>query len=129
MTDGLNLRMWASGAAGCLLITIMLCVLPHICKLFSQGRVRDQQVASFMGSIAFLTKNKGGNIGDCFTWHGPSSHSEKPVGVKPDTQDPHPRIGSPVGNQACIVSRPLSDLLLLKLPHTELRQQTLTAYL
>ena len=42
---------------------------------------------------------------------------------------PNPRIGSPVGNQACIVPRLLCDLLLLKLPHPELRQQVLTAYL
>ena len=59
MIDGLNLRMWVFGATGCLLIIIMLCVLRCIYKLFSQGRVRDQQVASFVGSIAVLTKNKG----------------------------------------------------------------------
>ena len=47
--DGLNLRMWVFGATGCLLIIIMLCVLRCIYKLFSQGRVRDQQVASFVG--------------------------------------------------------------------------------
>ena len=62
--DGLNLRMWVFGATGCLLIIIMLCVLRCIYKLFSQGRVRDQQVASFVGSIAVLTKNKGGNVGN-----------------------------------------------------------------
>ena len=82
MIDGLNLRMWVFGAAGYLLIIIMLCVLWHICKLFSQGCVRDQQVASFVESIAVLTENKGGNIGDCSAWHGPGSHSEKPVGSK-----------------------------------------------
>ena len=43
----------------------MLCVLRCICKLFSQDRVRDQQVASFVGSIAVLTKNKGGDVGNC----------------------------------------------------------------
>ena len=79
MNVGLKLRMWVFGAAGCLLIIIMLCILWCICKLFSQGHVRDQQVASFVGSIAVLTKNKGGNIGDCSAWRGPSSHSERPV--------------------------------------------------
>ena len=38
------------------------------------------------------------------------------------------QIGSPVGDQACIVPR-LLDLLLLKLPHPELKHQMLTAYL
>ena len=37
----------------------------------------------------------------------PSPHTEKPVGVRSGTQDPHPWTGSPVGNQACIVPRPL----------------------
>ena len=58
--DELNLRMWVFGATDCLLILIMLCVLHCIWKLFSQSHVRDQQVASFVGSIAVLTKNKGG---------------------------------------------------------------------
>ena len=40
--DGLNLRMWVFGATGCLLIIIMFCVVRCICKLFSQGRVRDK---------------------------------------------------------------------------------------
>ena len=31
--------------------------------------MRDQQAASFVGSIAVLTKNKGGNIGDQSAWH------------------------------------------------------------
>ena len=83
-----------------------LCTLMHLQIIFP-GCVRDQQVASFVGSIVVLPKNKGGNIGDCSAWHGPSSHSERPVESKSDTQDPHPQIGSPVGNQACIVPRPL----------------------
>ena len=62
--DGLNLRRWVFGATGCLLIIIMLCVLRGIYKLFSQGRVRDQQVASFVGPIAVLNKNKGGDVGN-----------------------------------------------------------------
>ena len=33
------------------------------------------------------------------------SHLEKPVGSEVGGQDPRPRIGSPVGNQACIVPR------------------------
>ena len=32
-----------------------------------------------------------------------SPHLEKPVGSEVGGQDPHPWIGSPVGNQACIV--------------------------
>ena len=34
-------------------------------------------------------------------WFSP--HSEKPVGSEVGRQDPHPWIGSPVGNEACIV--------------------------
>ena len=41
--------------------------------------MRDQQVASFVGSIVVLTKNKGGNIGDRSVWRGSSSHLERPV--------------------------------------------------
>ena len=62
--DGLNLRRWVFGATGGLLIMRMLCVLCCICKLFSQGPVRDQQIASFVGAIAVLTKNKGGDVGN-----------------------------------------------------------------
>ena len=36
-----------------------------------------------------------------------SPHSEKPVGSEVGGQDPHPWIGSPVENQACIVPRML----------------------
>ena len=48
-----------------------------------------------------------------------SPQSEKPVGSEVGGQDPHSWIGSPVGNQACIVPWLLWDLLLLKLPHPE----------
>ena len=34
-----------------------------------------------------------------------SPHSEKPVRSEVGRQDPRPWIGSPVGNQACIVPR------------------------
>ena len=34
-----------------------------------------------------------------------SPHAEKPVGSEVGWQDPRPWIGSPVGNQACIVPR------------------------
>ena len=44
---------------------------------------------------------------------------KKPVGSEVGGQDPHLWMGSPVGNQACIVPRLLQDLLLLKLPHHE----------
>ena len=59
----------------------------------------------------------------------PRPHSEKRVGSEVGGQDPHPQTGSPVGNQACVVLRLLWDLLLLKLPHPELRQQMFTEYL
>ena len=99
--------MWVFGATGWLLIIVMLRVLHCICKLFSQGRERDQQVASFVGFIAVLTQNKGGRCGEPFQawemWLSP--HSEKPVGSEVGGQDPHPWIGSPMGNQACIVPR------------------------
>ena len=55
-------------------------------------------------------------------------HSEKPVGSEVGGQDPRPWISSPVGNQACIVPRLLWDLLLLKLPHPELRKQMFAEY-
>ena len=58
-----------------------------------------------------------------------SPHLEKPVGSEVGGLDACPWIGSPVGNQACIVPRLLWDLLLLKLPHPELRQQMFTEYL
>ena len=57
-----------------------------------------------------------------------SPHSEKPVGSKVGGQDPSPWISSPVGNQACLVPRLLWDLLLLNLPHPELRKQMFTEY-
>ena len=68
------------------------------------------------------------NYGELFhTWEmWPSPYSEKPVGRRFSRQDPHPWIGSPVGNQACIVPRLLWGLLLLKLPYPELRQQMFT---
>ena len=69
--------------------------------------MRDQQVVSFVGSIAVLTKNKGRDVGNCSKRGkiGFSPHSEKPVGSEVGGQDPRPWIGSPVGNQACIVPR------------------------
>ena len=45
-----------------------------------------------------------------------SPHLEKPVGSDVGGQGPHPWIGSPVGNQACIVPRLLWDFLLLETP-------------
>ena len=54
---------------------------------------------------------------------------EKPVGSKAGRQDPRPRIDSPVGNQACIVSRLLWDLLLLKLPHPEASKCLLSIFI
>ena len=52
-------------------------------------------------------------------WPAPTQKSQ--WGVRFDGQDPLPRIGSPMGNQACIVPRLLWDLFLLKIPHPELR--------
>ena len=64
------------------------------------------------------------------TWEmWPSPHSEKPVGSEAGGQDPCPWTGSPMENQACIVPRLLWDLLLLKLPHPELRQQMFPEYI
>ena len=67
--------------------------------------MRDQQVASLVGSIVVLPKNMGGNIGDCSVWCGPRSHSESPVGSEVQHTGPIPQTGSPMGNQACIVPR------------------------
>ena len=60
---------------------------------------------------------------------GPAPTWKSQWGARFCGQDPHPWIGSPVGNQACIAPKPLGDLLLLKLPHPELRQQMFTEYL
>ena len=108
--------MWVFGTSGCLLIIVMLCVLRCICKLFFQGHVKDQQVASFVGSIAVLTKNKGGDMGKCSTCEkcGPALTWKSQWGPSFSGQDPCPWIGSPVGNQTCIVPSLLWDLLLLK---------------
>ena len=71
--------------------------------------MRDQQVASFVGSIAELTKNKGGDMGNrskrgkC----GPAPTRKSQWGVRFGGQDSCPQIGSPMGNQALIVPRPL----------------------
>ena len=94
----------------------MLCLLRCICKLFSQGRVRDQQVASFVGSIAVLNKNKGADVGNrskrgkC----GSAPTRKTQWGARSSRQDPCPWIGSLGGNQTCIVPWLLWDLLLLK---------------
>ena len=58
---------------------------------------------------------------------GPTPTRKSQWGARFGGQDPCPRIGSPMGNQACIVPRLLWDLLLLKLPHPELRQQMFTS--
>ena len=59
-----------------------------------------------------------------------SPHSEKPVGSEVGGQDPCPWIGSPVGNQACIVPRLLWDLLLpKKFPHPEASKCLLSVFI
>ena len=67
-----------------------LCTLRHLQIIF-QGCLRDQQVASFVGSMAVLTKNKGRNIGDHSAWCGPSSHLERPVESEVQHTGPTPR--------------------------------------
>ena len=67
--------------------------------------MRDQQVASFVGSIAVLTKNQGGNKENVLRGMGPAPTQKGQWGVRSSTQDPHPWIGSPMGNQASIVPR------------------------
>ena len=57
---------------------------------------------------------------------GPAPTRKSQWGARVGRQDPRPRTGSPVGNQACIVHRLLWDLLSLKLPHPGLRQQMFT---
>ena len=53
----------------------------------------------------------------------------KPVGSEVGRQDPRLWIGSPVGNQACIVPRLLWDLILLKLPHLEASKCLLSIFI
>ena len=73
-------------------------------------------------------RKKRRNIGDSSAWHGPSSHSERPVESEGGHTGPTPVDGFSHGNQACIVPRLLKDLLLLKLSHPGLRQQMFTEY-
>ena len=87
-------------------------------------RVWDKQGAQFPSNAVSghtLLQTNGVHCGELFQvweiWLSP--HLEKPVGSKFGGQDPCPWIGSPVGNQACIVPWLLWDLLLLKLPHAE----------
>ena len=71
-------------------------------------------------------------IGDCSCGSGtcsPAPTRKGQWGARSGTQGPRPQIGSPTGNQACIVPRLLWSLLLLKLSHPGLRQQLFTAYL
>ena len=78
-----------------------------------------------------IYKSRGFHCGELFQawemWLSP--HSEKPVGSEVGGQDPHPWIGSPVRNQACIVPRLLCDLLLLKLPHAEASKCLLSIFI
>ena len=69
-----------------------------------------------------------GNLSAHGKW-SPAATRKSQWGARSGTQDPRPRIGFPMGNQACVVPRLLWDLLLLKLPGPELRQQVFTAYL
>ena len=71
-------------------------------------------------------------IGDHSAWRGkcgPAPTQKGQWGARSGTQDPRSQTGSPMGNKACIVPRPLWGFLLLKLPHPELRQQMFSAYL
>ena len=81
--------------------------------------------------LSFLTAGALVDCGEPFQvwemWLSP--HSEKPVGSKVGRQDPRPWIGSPVGNQACIVPWLLWDLLLLKLPHPEASKSLLSIFI
>ena len=89
------------------LIEITFCLRHSINPRKEQTHVRG------VGSALF-------HIGECSVWHGPSSHSEKPVG----SEVRH----TAVGNQACTVPA-LETCFLLKLSHPGWRQQTFTAYL
>ena len=90
--------MWVFGTASCLLIIVMLCVLHCIYKLFSQGRVRDQQVASFVGSIPVLTKNKRGE------WIRCCGHN---IPIHADYRDPVEEKGRPGHSLKRRAPRPL----------------------
>ena len=77
----------------------------HLQAIFP-GRVRDQQVASFVESIEVLTQNKGGDVGNPSKWAKcGSAPTGKSQGSEVGGQDPRPQISSLVGNQACIVPR------------------------
>ena len=96
--------------------------------------MREKQVASFVGSIAVLTKNKGGNIGDRSAWCGPSSHSERPVesevchaGLTPTDRFFHAEPDA--GESGLHCTKAALRLAFAKTPHPELRQQTFTVCL
>ena len=59
----------------------------------------------YMCMYIFLSMTMTLMCGELFhTWEmWLSPHSEKPVGSEVGGQDPRPWIGSPVGNQVCIV--------------------------
>ena len=85
----------------------MLTTPPHTHNLGGKGG------ASYSPNVAYLASQERGDQGDAYgepfqAWEmWPSPHSERPVGSEVGTQDPCPRIGSPMGNQALIVPRPL----------------------
>ena len=88
---------------------------PSVCTSVSRLEVGRQWV--WVAICIGEARGVGGDVGGGATiqygepfqaWEmWPSPHSEKPVGREVSGQDPHPRIGSPVGNEALIVPRPL----------------------
>ena len=79
------------------------------------GRDGVQAFLETLASILWGTLSSVGNV------------AQPPLGKASGEQgSAGPWIGSPVGNQAYIVPRLLWDLLLLILPHPELRQQLFT---
>ena len=69
--------------------------------------MRDQQVASFVGSIAVLTKTRGEIQETVLRGVAPAPTPRGQWKARSSIQDPHPPTGSLVGNQALIVPRPL----------------------
>ena len=78
-----------------------------ILQVFSNSQIIEASPLFNSSSVGNHSKH-----GKC----GPAPTRKSQWGARFSVQDLHPRIGSPVGNQALIVPRPLQGLLFAKTP-------------
>ena len=84
---------------------------------------------SYLQKSWFQKKNQLVFTGDRSAWHGPSSHSERPVESEVRHTGPTPTDVFLWGIRPALYLGHFETCFLLKLPHPELRQQMFTAYL